>query len=105
MLPGDQLDKIIAVARETGCESQSTLTSELAIYYGQPSAAEIVADLSQDGVFEWNDFPSQSYLSNVAPCVWCHWKPLESELDHADHYANQPDGRPHNYDYKIHTIP
>lgn len=105
MLPGTDLDKAIAVAHELQDISQSELTNELALYFGQSKAAEIVVELSQDGVFQWHDTPDGSYLAHVLPCTWCRWFPLDHTWSHEFNRTTFSDEPPHFYDYRMSTTP
>jgi|SRR5579864_5873467 len=101
MLPGEELDKTIAVVRELSDASQYDIENELALYFGGNRAREIIAELTQDGVLQWLDTTQGSYLANVVECAWCHWFPIDQTWSHEFNRVTFSDQRPHYYDYRI----
>lgn len=105
MLPGYQLNLVMDIVARYPDSAQSDLTEAIAVSFDEDRALEIVAELSQDTVLQWVIDGDQSYLESTLPCVWCGWSPTHSQSTHVYHRTTTNPTHPHDYDYRIATLP
>lgn len=101
MIPGRDLELTMSVLGiALGCKFMDVL-DDMESYFGRDKAAEILTDLSKDGVLTWCDHWDHTYLVKLYPCAWCGWRPGIGRITHIGHMAAHGDVHGHFYDYRM----